>query len=145
MSRSEQGTALLEFCLVMPILLIFTLGILSFALYVIESHMLHFSAYVAARTALTDDPEVGERSAVGFLASSRLELFWLSPSSRQLSGADITVSKSKNRVEVGLGRERTWLSTLVGWMAGKPLDMSGNGRLEPLYDRLYVTYAMGRK
>ena len=43
--------------------------------HAIESQMLHFTAYVAARTVLVDSAAKGERAAAQFPAGSRNELF----------------------------------------------------------------------
>ena len=137
MNTSEQGVALLEFCLVLPLLLLFVWGILAFALYVIESHMLHFAAYVAARTALTDGSEAGENAAANFLAISRRELFWFSEPIRKLSGRQLKVEKRGKRVDVEIGREETRFARFLAWVAGRPA-------LDKTFNQLFVAYAIGR-
>jgi hypothetical protein len=122
----------------------FVWGILAFSLYVIESQMLHFSAFLAARTALTDDAEAGERAAAEFLVGSRGEWFWLSETTRKLAGSELTVNKGRNRVEVEVSREEPWWSSFRSLFQRQPGDMLDIGRLDRAFSQLEVKYAIGR-
>ncbi|NLA59384.1 MAG: pilus assembly protein [Firmicutes bacterium] len=145
MAARDEGSALLEFCLILPILLVFFFGLSAFALQVIESQMLHFSAYVAARTALVDSASKGEQAAAQFLATSRRELFWLSSLSRQAAGRVLAVTKRQQGVAVQIGRQETMLSSLISWireaLSGGDLWESGV-RNNP--NRLLIEYRLGR-
>lgn len=140
----EQGTALLEFCLVLPLLFVFVWGVLAFSLYVIESQMLHFSAYLAARTALTNGAEAGKQAAAGFLVGSRKELFWLSETTRKLAGSELTVNKGRNRVDVEIVREKPWWSAFLSMVRRNPWDEKELDGLDQAFNRLHVRYAIGR-
>ncbi|HHV94571.1 MAG TPA: pilus assembly protein [Firmicutes bacterium] len=144
MLARDEGSALLELCLVLPILLVFFLGLLSFTLHAIESQMLHFSAYVAARTALVDSAAKGERAAAQFLAGSRNELFWLAEPSREMAGRELTVTKRQDGVAVQIGRRATIWPILVdlfkgGFYGGSRWRSGLSGRSD-----LFIEYRLGR-
>ena len=145
MATRDEGAALLEFCLVLPLLLVFFLGLLAFTLHVIESQMLHFSAYVAARTALVDSASKGEEEAALFLATSRRELFWLSNLSRQVAGRVLSVTRKQKGVVVQVGREETKLSSLVTIVRRLLTDGDSRGnRTGGDSNQLLIEYRLGR-
>lgn len=142
MVRDEQGTALLEFSLVLPFLVLFLWGILSFALYVMESQIMHLSAFVAARVALTNDSQAGEDAAASLLAASQKDVSWLLAETRKVRGYELTVKKQRKRVEAEVGRERPWFSHLRQVLQRR----SGAEGVECIdgFHQLSVKYAIGR-
>lgn len=140
-----QGSALLELCLVLPLLFALIWGTLALALYAIESQILNFSAFVAARTALLDSQaEVGEKAAANFLTTACLELGWRSPTLRKLSGLTLSVSKVRNRVEVEIARERGRAMKLLGWLFSEGQRHQGALGLGSSFQTQRIQYAVGR-
>jgi Flp pilus assembly protein TadG len=143
--EDDRGTVLLEFCLVLPLLFICIWGILAFTLHAIESQMLHFAAFVAARTALLDsDPKTGQDTAANFLAISRKEPTWASQTTRKLTGRELSVNKKQGRVEVEIGRDVSFLGQFLDLIGGRGRRKGFLGNLDRAFARQRVHYAMGR-
>lgn len=143
MVKNEQGAALLEFSFVLPFLVLFLWGILSFAVYVMESQIMHLSAFTAARVALTNDPQAGEAAAASLLSVSHKDPFWLTQSTRELRGYDLIVRKQGKRVEVQIGREEPWFS-YFGQLFQRQPAAEGIECIENAFHQLSVKYAIGR-
>ena len=145
MAARDEGAALIEFCLALPLLLVFFLGLWAFTHYIIESQVLHFSAYIAARTALVETAAKGEQAAAQFLALSRREVSWLTSLSRQARGRVLDVTKGSRGVEVQVGRKETELLSLLSFLRAASSDggLLGGG-LKPKSDQLLIRYRLGR-
>ncbi|NLJ24900.1 MAG: hypothetical protein GX354_05675 [Firmicutes bacterium] len=143
MLKNEEGTALLEFSLVLPFLVLFLWGILSFALYVMESQIMHLSAFTAARVALTNDSPAGEAAAASLLSASQRDPFWLTQPTREFRGYDLAVKKHGKRIEVEIGREKPWFSYLGQLLKRQPVA-DGVESIENAFHQLSVKYAIGR-
>lgn len=140
----DRGTVILEFSIVLPLLFICVWGILAFALYVIESHMLHFAAYTAARVALLESSEAGLDSAARFLATARKEPSWISEGVRELTGRKLSVDKRRQRVDVEVGKEVGLRDRLPGWLGGRGRPGGLMADLAQTFRHQQVFYSMGR-
>ena len=141
MLKNEEGTALLEFSLVLPFLVLFLWGILSFALYVMESQIMHLSAFTAARVALTNDSPAGEAAAASLLSASQGIRLATQPT-REFRGYDLAVKKHGKRIEVEIGREKPWFSYLGQLLKRQPVA-DGVESIENAFHQLSVKYAIG--
>ncbi|NLK07651.1 MAG: pilus assembly protein [Firmicutes bacterium] len=115
----EHGTALLEFAIVLPVLFIGIWGLLAFAMHMIESEMLHFAAYNAARVALLETEQAGADRARQFLATSRKEAIWLLEGLMGMTGGNLSVTKRSNGVDVEITKEISFLDKISPWFGGQ--------------------------
>ena len=140
----DKGTVILEFSIILPILFLCIWGILALALYVIESQMLHFAAYTAARVAILDTDEAGLDSAAGFLVASRGELSWASEDLRGITGRKLSVNRRGRRVDVEIGRDSDLLSKLTNFLVGRGRSSALIVDLAKTFRHQEVFYSMGR-
>ena len=143
MVRNEEGTVLLEFSLVLPFLVLFLWGLLSFASYMMESQITHLSAFIAARVALTNDSQAGEAAAASLLSASLKDPFWLTRGTRKLRGYELEVKKQRKRVDVEISREKPWFSYLSQILGRQP-RREGVKSIDHVFDQLFVKYSIGR-
>ncbi len=62
--KHEKGQAVVEYAIMFPILLMFTLGIIQLSLLFVARHVVEYAAFCAARAMLVeDDPEIAQGNA----------------------------------------------------------------------------------
>jgi Flp pilus assembly protein TadG len=112
--KGQEGQALVEFALTIPILLILVLGVVEFARAWSAYQVITDAAREAARTAVVDNPSVTLDSVQGVVRDALTRARLTQEPTIVVQGFR-TGRGTNATVEIEYPYRFTWLSVLVGW------------------------------